>query len=204
MLCRALMVTAALATLAPAQPAHAAGSGNQFLANLVGHLYRQGESFACFLAQYDDAHLTAHPKQQVTFVKVLVDAYFREPPSATAGGAYSYQISLAFKFRDRGETLTGVAECGDGKPKDSVRGGANCAGPGDAGSHLGLEGRRVLVVTIPGGADLWAPGPKDQHHDTVKNPFGPDDTVFRLTRTDVKQCDDLAFDRQKPLRPHEP
>jgi len=48
---------------------------------------------------------------------------------------YMYQVTLAFKFRDRNETLTGVAECGDGKPNDSLRSGANCAGPGDAGAH---------------------------------------------------------------------
>jgi hypothetical protein len=204
MFCRALIITAALASLAPAQPAHAAGSGNEFLANLVGRLYRQGQSFACFSRQYDDAHLAAHPQQQVTFVKVLVDAYFRESSLAPASGSYSYQVSIAFRFRDRTDTLTGVAECGDGKPKDSLRGGANCAGPADATTHLGQEGRQVLVVTIPNGADLWGPGPVDKRHDTVKNPFGPDDGVFRLTRTDVRQCEDLAFDRQKPLRQHEP
>jgi len=59
-------------------------------------------------------------------------------------------------------------------------------------------------MTIPNGADLWMPGPVDTRHDTVKIPFGPDDRVFRLIRTDLKQCEDLAFSRQKPLRPHEP
>jgi hypothetical protein len=59
-------------------------------------------------------------------------------------------------------------------------------------------------MTVPGGADLWMPGPVAKPHDTVNNPFGPDDRVFRLIRTDLKQCEDLAFDNQKPLRPHEP
>jgi len=200
---RTLVVIAALASLSQPKPALAAGSGNQFLATVLGGLGRQGEWFACFSQQYDDAHLAAHPGQRVTFMKALVDGYFRTSVLGPASGSYMYQVSLAFRFRDRADTLTGVAECGDGKPKDSVRGGANCAGPGDA-SHLGMEGRQVLVVTIPNGADLWGPGPKDERHDTIKNPFGPDDRVFRLTRTDVSQCEDLAFDRQKPLRPHEP
>jgi hypothetical protein len=204
MRCRALIFTVALASLSQAQPAHAAGSANEFLAKLLGRLDRQGESFACFSEQYDDAHLATHPEQRVTFVKALVDAYFRASSFAPASGSYQYKVSLAFRFRDRTDTLTGVAECGDGKPKDSLRGGANCAGPDDAATHLGLEGRQVLVLTIPNGADLWGPGPVDKRHDTVKNPFGPDDGVFRLTRTDVRQCEDLAFDRQKPLRQHEP
>ena len=102
------------------------------------------------------------------------------------------------------ETLTGVAECGDGKPRDSLRGGAVCAIVGGTASHLALHGNNVLVMRIPGGADLWAPGPKETRHDTVKNPFGSDDEEMRLARTDLKQCEDLAFDQQKPLRQHEP
>ena len=203
MLRRALIVAATLANVASAKAANTAGFDNEFLANLLGRLYRHGESFACFSRQYDDAHLAAHGGQRVTFVKALVDAYFRESSLAPASGSYLYQVSLAFRFRDRRETLTGVAECGDGTPSDSLHGGAYCAGPAGAATHLALQGRQVLVVTIPDGADLWMPGPVDKRHDTVKNPFGPDDRVFRLIRTDLRQCEDLAFDRLKPLRPHE-
>ena len=201
---RALIIAAALAELVPAGQAHSAGSENEFLANLLGQLYRQGESFACFSRQYDDAQLAARRGQRVTFVKALVDAYFRESSFAPAKGSYLYQVSLAFRFRDRTETLTGVAECGDGTPRDSLLGGAYCAGPAGAATHLALQGRRVLLVTIPDAADLWTPGPVDKRHDIVKNPFGPDDRVFRLIRTNLSRCEDLAFDRQKPLRRHEP
>lgn len=31
-----------------------------------------------------------------------------------------------------------------------------------------------------------------------------DDRVFRLVRTELAQCEDLAFNSQKPLRHHEP
>jgi hypothetical protein len=202
MLRRALIVAATLANVASAKETNTGRFDNEFLANLLGRLYRQGESFACFSRQYDDAHLAAHGGQRVTFVRALVDAYFRESSLAPASGSYLYQVSLAFRFRDRPETLTGVAECGDGTPSDSLHGGAYCAGPAGAATHLALQGRQVLVVTIPDGADLWMPGPVDKRHDTVKNPFGPDDRVFRLIRTDLRQCEDLAFNRQKPLRPH--
>jgi len=197
-------LAAFLAGFAPLDQAAAASSGNEFLAHVVGHLYPRGESFACFTCQYDAAHLAAHPRQQVIFAKALVDAYFRESSLPGGDAGYMYQVRLAFRFRGREETLTGVAECGDGTPKDSLLGGAVCAGPGEKASHLALDGDTVLVMRIPAGVDLWAPGPIDQRHDTVKNPFGPDDTEFRLVRTGLKQCEDLAFDRQKPLRPHEP
>jgi len=193
----------AVAGLALAAQAHAAGPNNEFLAGLLGRLYMRGQGFACFSRQYDDAHLAAHPSQRVTFAKALIDASFRTSSLPTATSSYPYQVALAFRFRDRTETLTGVAECGDGTPRDSLRDGAQCAGPGSA-SHLALVGRRTLVISIPDGADLWMPGPVDQRHDVAKNPFGPDDKVFRLERTDLKSCEDLAFDSQKPLRRHEP
>lgn len=203
MLRRALVLAACLPGFAPSAT-QAAGFGNEFLAHVVGRLFRHGESFACFSRRYDAGRLAAHPRQQVIFVKALIDAHFMEPWAPNGYRGYMYQVSLAFRFRDRAETLTGVAECGDGKPKDSLRGGAVCAMVGGTTAHLSLERDNVLVMRIPGGADLWAPGPKEQRHDTVKNPFGPDDVVFRLTRADLKQCEELAFDRQKPLRPHEP
>lgn len=148
--------------------------------------------------------LAVRPKQKVAFMKALIAAYYRQSSLAPASGAYSYQVSLAFRFRTRADTLTGVAECGEGRVRDSLRGGAYCAGPGDPGAHLRLQGRQVLVMTIPNGADLWAPGPVEKRHDTVKNPFGADDKTFLLIRTDLSECEDLAFERWKPLRPHEP
>jgi hypothetical protein len=48
------------------------------------------------------------------------------------------------------------------------------------------------------------PGPIDKHHDVVKNPFGSDDVNFKMVRTEVRACEDLAVDSQKPLRNREP
>ena len=35
------------------------------------------------------------------------------------------------------------------------------------GASVALDGRKVVVMTIPGGADLWMPEPVDKRHDTV-------------------------------------
>ncbi len=152
-----------------APPSGAAELGNAFISRVVGPLSPQGSSFACFSRHYDDAHLAAHPRQRVTFAMALVHAYFRTSP-LTAAGTYMYQVSLAFRFRNRPETLTQVAECGDGKPRDSLHGGASCAGPGDGPSHLAVEGADLLVLSIPGGADLWMPGPIDKRHEIAREP----------------------------------
>jgi hypothetical protein len=180
-------------------------STNAFLARLMGQLYREGETFACFSRQYDDADLAKHPRQNVVFAKLLVSAHFSASAMDSERGSYNYQLGMAFRFRGRSELLTTVAECGDGKRRDSLRDGAVCAGPkADGHSHLLLARDGSLLLAFPDGADLWAPGPIDQRHDVVKNPFGSDDRVFRLDRADLSQCEDLAFDRQKPLRAHEP
>ena len=200
---RRALIAAVFGSLTFGRQAHAATAGNKFLADLLGSPPR-GESFACFSRQYDDAQLAARPKQKVSFVKALIAAYRQQSSLGPASSPYSYQVSLAFRFRDRADTLTGVAECGEGRVKDSLAGGAYCAGPGDPGAHLGLQGRQVLALTIPNGADLWAPGPVEKRHDTVKNPFGDDDKTFLLIRTNLSECEDLAFERWKPLRPHEP
>ncbi|HLW90143.1 MAG TPA: hypothetical protein VKS78_02425 [Roseiarcus sp.] len=207
---RTLTMLALLAGL-PTPSAQAAPS-NQFLAHLLGHLYPDGETFACFSRRYDDTYLAAHPGQNVVFAKALVSAHFRASSLDRKYDFYSYELGLAFRFRGRPETLTSSASCGDGRPKDSLRDGAVCAGPagapdaanGTARMRVAVAGDHSMVMTIPNGSDLWAPGPIEQRHDVVKNPFGLDDKVFRLDRTDVSQCEDLAFDRQKPLRAHEP
>jgi hypothetical protein len=60
------------------------------------------------------------------------------------------------------------------------------------GAKTGHDAYRAYL-SIPGGADLWMP-----------RPFGPDDAIFCLARTGVRECEGLAFDSGKPLRPHEP
>jgi hypothetical protein len=125
---RRALIAAAFAGLTSGQQAHAATAGNEFAA-VLGSLPRQGESFACFSRQYDDAQLGARPKQKVAFVKALIAAYHQQSSLAPAAGHYSYQVSLAFRFRDRAEVLTGVAECGEGKVRDSLRGGAHARAP---------------------------------------------------------------------------
>jgi hypothetical protein len=126
---RRALIAAAFVSLTCGSQAHAAKAGNEFLAALVGRLPWQGESFVCFSRQYDDAQLAARPKQKVAFVKALIAAYHQQSSLAPAAGHYSYQVSLAFRFRDRAEVLTGVAECGEGKVRDSLRGGAHARAP---------------------------------------------------------------------------
>jgi hypothetical protein len=116
-----------LAMLFPLASAEAGGAESDFLARIVGAVEHKAAFFACFVHRYDAAHLAAHPKHRVTFPKALIDDYYRRSSVSPSNGGYSYQVSLAFRFRDRPETLTQIAEGGDGKPMDLLRGGATCA-----------------------------------------------------------------------------
>jgi len=72
-------------------PSGAAEAANEFLSRVVGHIDREGSSFACFSRQYDRSHLAAHPNQRVTFAKALVHAYFRSSPLESGAGVYMYR-----------------------------------------------------------------------------------------------------------------
>jgi hypothetical protein len=64
-LCRMVAAIAALMGLtltAATEPAQR----NPFLEQIVEQLHRQGRSLVCFVRQYDDAHLAAHPGQQAS------------------------------------------------------------------------------------------------------------------------------------------
>ena len=113
----ALIIVAFLACFS--HSGRAAGSSNEFLAHLVGHLYRHGESFACFGRQYSAAHLAAHPGQQVTFMKALVDAHFSEPWAPHQPAVYMYQLRLAFRFEEKAPATTGLKV--SGMPPVAVR-----------------------------------------------------------------------------------
>jgi hypothetical protein len=186
---RALVISAILAGLTTMSPATAAGP-SKFVTHLMGREPGEGKTFACFIRVYDDAHLTAHPEQNVRSMTVLVVAY--------SVLQYSYQLRMGFHFRGRLESLTTVAECGDSSgARDSLRGGALCAGPGESGKmRLVLEDDRSVLIVLPVGAHLWRPGPPDPTN-TVNDAFGPDDKLFRLFRTALLQCDDQAIDDEE-------
>jgi hypothetical protein len=173
-----------------ALPASAAAP-SPFLARLMGRAPGEGKTFACFTRVYDDAHLAARPLQNVRAMDVLVVAY------STLD--YGYQLRMGFRFRGRAEELTTVAECGGAgdRPPDSLRGVAVCAGPVGGGSmRVALDDDGSALMAIPNGAHLWRPGPPNPK-DTVDDAFGPDDKLFRLTRTDLSNCADQMFDDEK-------
>ncbi len=182
---RFVAISALLVGLTSSVPASAA-EPSEFITHLMGRVPGQGKTFACFSHVYDDAHLGAHPQQNVRSMRVLIVAY--------SALQYAYQLRMGFEFRGRPETLTTVAECGPSVSEaNSARGSAVCAGPvGGRSMSLSLEGEHSVLMTLPDGAHLWKPGPP-RPNDTVNDAFGPNDKLFRLDRTALPLCDDQAI-----------
>jgi hypothetical protein len=175
---RTLAIAAVVASLVTASAASAAGP-SAFLARLMGRAPEEGKTFACFTRVYDDAHLAAHPQQNARAMEALAVVY-------SAAARESYQLRMGFRFRGRPEEFTTVAECG----------GAVCAGPPPGSMRVALDDDGSVLMNIPDGAHLWRPGPPDPKN-TLDDAFGPDDKVFRLTRTDVSACAEQMFDYEK-------
>ena len=162
----------------------AAAEPSKFVSVLVGKKPGEGKSFACFVRNYDGAHLARHPQQNVTAVRMLATVYSRLD--------YGYQLRIGLNFRDRAEPLSTVAECGAGKERNSLQKAAICAGMG-GDVRLAVENRKSVQLSLPLDTGLWRPGPP-QPDNPVNGAFAEDDRHFRLTRAPLSQCEDQAID----------
>lgn len=164
-----------------------AASADETDVKIFGYEPGDARAAACFVRVYDEAHLKAHPQQNVTTMTMLVDG---EPDDA---GRY-YALSLGVTFRGSDSQMRASGGCGataDGVELISC--GIDCDG-----GTIGLRFRDAgsILVDIPDGARTWDPdAPEDEEEfvDTVGR-FGPDDKVFRLDRADPSQCVSLSYD----------
>jgi hypothetical protein len=180
-----LILPSLLAGLLAAGPVVAATPG-EFVTLLAGRTPGAGKTFACFTHVYDEAHLAAHPGQNVAALRVLAVVYSRLD--------YAYQLRIGVELRGAQKFST-VAECGDGNTPNNIKRAAICAGIGGE-ARLAIENKNTIQVTLPATTELWrevgAPPGK-----SVKNAFGEDDRHFRLTRTHLADCDGEAIGEEE-------
>jgi hypothetical protein len=142
---------------------------------------------ACFMRHYDDAHMAAHPGQNVTDMAVLVDARSNED------GERTYKVGLGVKFRGLQSQMQAEAYCGLSLDGETVLGcGIDCdGGQVDVDMQQGS-----MVVSIPYGAAVWDPNATDEEPGTepATATFGEDDKTFRLDRVDLSECTGLAYE----------
>jgi hypothetical protein len=150
---------------------------------VFGGLIRD-KAVACFARRYDASHLSQHPQQKVSSMKLLVTAenHPKEPTS------YAYKVSV--QFRNKPGNFDGGSSCShmvdeDGQKAISFSCDVECGG----GLEIAMakDDRSAIV-------NLDVIGVYDRKHpkgDAVTLEGGADDKVFRLDRVDNSECAEL-------------
>lgn len=173
-----LLVLPVLFGAAPAS----AGEAEQRV--LYGRALTQGElGWACFSRRYDEAHLRAHPAQNVTAMAML--AYRPDWEGADAS-----IVNFEVRLRDGREPVQFSGEC-----RAAGAGSLSCGIECDGGSFgVRTSGTGAILVDLP-----VPPGLCDGEDGGTGQGFGPDDRRFRLERVGIDDCRDLVWDDE--LRP---
>jgi hypothetical protein len=137
-------------------------------------------SNACFKAEYDKAHLAAHPKQ--TSRSVLLSLQY-EISEAGNGGRF---VRIAIARGAPAEKLYMVGDLFSGLPSDQEGGDILVQFAPDA---------RTAMLYLPGGVAAWRGA--DQSNKAVSIQLGADDRVFRLRSVYPENCSPLAALRVK-------
>jgi hypothetical protein len=173
---RAFVATAAL-VLGFALPASAAGD---FTTKLMGRAPGKGKTIACFNRVYDEAHLAAHPQQNVRAMMLMVSMSADEPDTL--------DLRVGTNFRSRKILFQSEGNCAKAEAGSAS---AHCAVACDGGSiDVALKDNGSVLLSIPDGARVWRPGAPD--NDTERGAFAADDKLFRLDRAELNQCLPLA------------
>lgn len=185
---------AALAAGGTCARAEAASTDNGFAKLLfAGDPGKQEKSYACFVRQYDAAHLARHPLQKVNAMKLLITA---EKVAEDEVLNYSFRLGLA--FRNRPGNFDSSGDCGHVKETSSpdnkaqLRCSVDCDGGGISVELAGdSKSTKIRLDTIR----IWRNNKPDEDGFSLSG--GADDRVFRLDRASLEQCRALVTDRKE-------
>jgi hypothetical protein len=188
-ICAGLFVALAAFSFAP--PA-ARANPDDFTKRLMGRAPGKGVTYACFTRAYDDAHLAAHPQQNVRAMMLLVKI------DSEVGDGYNLTIGVNFRsrkslFETSGDCAAPHPEGDSSDPKGAQS--AHCAIPCDGGPiDVALKDNGSVLLTIPNGARVWRPGSINPN-ENVHGAFAADDKLFRLDRASLSQCAPVGVDK---------
>ncbi len=153
------------------------------------------KAYACFTRRYDADHLARHPQQKVASMKLLVKFEADEQPDAIP-----YSFKLGLKYRNSKEERESAGTCAlmldQATGKEIEFGcGVDCDG---GGFDLVFAKDRDAMVLKTSRVRTWLRGtePEETAQDLVA---GADDKSFRLDRTNLRDCADLAQDKDERL-----
>lgn len=153
------------------------------------------KAYACFTRRYDADHLARHPLQKVASMKLLVKFEADEQPNAIP---YSFKLDL--KYRNSKQERESAGTCAlmldQATGKEIEFGcGVDCDG---GGFDLVFAKDRDAMVLKTSRVRTWLRGkePEETAEDLVA---GADDKSFRLDRTSLRDCAELAQDKDERL-----
>src|SRR3954470_20814681 len=151
------------------------------------------KAFACFVRRYDARHLARHPKQKVTAMKLLISA-----EADTEDKQLHNSFRLGFRYRHRSGDFRSGGSCHHAvftKDGTEIRlgCGVDCEG-GGIGVALSKDDKSAIVRLAR--VRVWQNNKPDEDAE-LSLVAGADDGIFRLDRTDNKECASLVTDRKE-------
>ena len=151
------------------------------------------KAYACFVRRYDPDHLARHPKQKVSAMKLLVSA---EIPEDVKTLNYSFRLGVRYRHRSGDFDSSGfcnhvVAEDAGNEMRFGC--GVDCEG---GGINVALSKDDKSAIIRLERIRIWQNNkPDDEAEDSLV--AGADDKIFRLDRTDTRECASLVTDRKE-------
>lgn len=167
---------------------------NEFANKLyAADVTKQKKTYACFVRQYDSAHLAKHPLQKVSAMKLLVTA-----EAVPEDESLNHSFRLGVKFRHRSGNFDSSGGCGHVKLSESDSGKEHLGCSVDCdGGGIGVEltpDSKVTLVRLDS-IRIWNNNKPDDEGLSLSG--GADDRVFRLDRAPLELCKSLVTDRQE-------
>jgi hypothetical protein len=179
---------------ADAQTENDGAKKQEFVTRLFAGPVAKSKTFACFVRQYDAAHLVHHPLQKVSAMKLLVAA---ETVPEADGPTYSFRLGL--RYRNKAGVYDSSGECAasdisaDTNNEARLRCAVDCDGGGiDIGLAKDFKATLIRLERIR----IWRNNaPDDEASQALV--AGADDKIFRLDRVDLEECRSLITDRKE-------
>jgi hypothetical protein len=151
------------------------------------------KAYACFVRRYDAEHLARHPKQKVAAMKLLISAELD-----TEDKQLHNSFRLGFRYRHRSGDFDSSGSCHHAvftKDGSEIRlgCGVDCEG-GGIGVALSKDDKSAIVRLAR--VRVWQNNKPDEDAEQSLV-AGADDGIFRLDRTDNKECASLVTDRKE-------
>jgi hypothetical protein len=151
------------------------------------------KAYACFVRRYDAEHLARHPKQKVASMKLLISAELD-----TEDKQLHNSFRLGFRYRHRSGDFDSSGSCRHAvftKDGSEIRlgCGVDCEG-GGIGVALSKDDKSAIVRLAR--VRVWQNNKPDEDAE-LSLVAGADDGIFRLDRTDNKECASLVTDRKE-------